>query len=400
MGRETSIKRAVPTISELLELEAEGRLPRRDDSYNGSEILDRQHRRKIDQDIKTGAFDRWQQRLPSLPKGYSWVEQHKDEAGGEGAVSPSRSVLTPDGSVISPEEVERHLFVSDRSYAGRNARVRERMLEGFRDATSRKDWGLDPENQESFNKFFGRGLLTHPANAIANIGAGLFDLATIPAEVGIATLSQSATEAQDALHLPTWKYGTSRPKDLWEAGGATREDWMEIAPVATAPLGGLATKVRPQSMLTRYQKDIKEALEAGRMLDEAEYLAQPYKGRWHHHFMTSAEIREAIEDGDTWAKAFGESKWNKWQPKDWSRLEFYKHHGRVDKDFHGARMRKGMEPFRIADFGVEKYGTLGRFWHGAPPRSRALMALPPIAIGGAALWEEINNEPKIPPERY
>lgn len=402
MGREKSINQAATRIFPMLARETGG-YPHSQDHFSGSDILDQQMLRRVDEDIEAATTGERRRVLPPLPERYTWLEYASIGADGKPRLQSAPRVLTPDGAVIPYEEVDEHAFVTDRSLGGRVARVWERGLEGVRDSTERHQWGLSPEKREWLNKVSDIGPVTRMVGDVAagvgHIGAGVGDVLNVPVQTLVGIYSQYATELQDMFRLPSWKYGTSRPDDLWEAGSDAYEEWMEKVPVATAPLTGFVGKTSPKSFLTKYDQDYAEALIATNSVKAAEILAGKYRGRSHHGLIRWPMIRDAKKSGRKWVVDLGESKWNKWDTTGWSRLDFVKEHDRVHRATITSRMPGGMPSANPRDFGVTKYGPVGRFWHGMPLKTRRWIAGPPAIGGGALLWREVIDEPKVPPER-
>lgn len=378
MGREKSIRDA----ARLLDGEA-----------GGSEILDRQMLRRIDEDVGRVIAGNPRTILPPLPKGYSWMANEGEQQG-----QSAQRVRAPDGSEISFDEISQHAFKTDRSTTGRYARIWGRGLEGLRDSTIRRHWGLSPENQNGLDKFFGNGLLTRPISAFANLAAYGADLLNVPAQTGAAAVSQYATELQDEQGLPSWKYGNSRPKDMWEAGSAAYEDWMEALPVMAAPLRGVVGRASPKLFLTKYDQDYAEALIATSSAKAAKILASPYRGDGHHGIITRAVEKRAKRDGKQWLVDISKSGWNKSDLSAESRLDFVKKHGRVHKNTVTSRMPGRLPSADPRDYGVKPYGPVGRFWYGIPLRTRSLIAVPSVIGSGVYLWDKVIDEPKVPTE--
>lgn len=402
MGREKSINQAATRIFPMLARETSG-YPHSQDHFSGSDILDQQMLRRVDEDIEAATTGERRRVLPPLPERYTWLEYESIGADGKPRLQSAPRVLTPDGAVIPYEEVDEHAFVTDRSLGGRVARVWERGLEGVRDSTERHQWGLSPEKREWLNKVSDIGPVTRMVGDVAagvgHIGAGVGDVLNVPVQTLVGIYSQYATELQDMFRLPSWKYGTSRPDDLWEAGSDAYEEWMEKVPVATAPLTGFVGKTSPKSFLTKYDQDYAEALIATKSAKAAKILAEPYGGDGHHGIIRRAVEKRAKKDGKQWLVKFSKSEWNKSDLSAKSRLDFVKAHRQVHKNNVTSRMPNGLRAANPRDYGVKPYGPVGRFWYGIPLRTRAVIAGPPVIGSGIQLRNEVIDEPKVPNER-
>lgn len=100
---------------------------------------------------------------------------------------------------------------------------------------------------------------------------------------------------------------------------------------------------------------------------QAEYLASPYEGMGHHFIPRRAGLPTAISD----------SPLNVLKPNGISRGEFYELHYKVDPYFYGTRLPNSVGgTWSGRSLGLEKYGSLGRAWYGAPTPLK-------VTVGGA-----------------
>jgi hypothetical protein len=113
----------------------------------------------------------------------------------------------------------------------------------------------------------------------------------------------------------------------------------------------------------------------------AQYLAEPYEGMGHHFFPRNAfkPIRLPRDLSD--------SVFNVLKPSGMSRGDFYELHYKVDPEFDGTGIasRGGGGGWSGKKLGLDRYGLLGRLWHGSPAPLHA--AVGSIGAAGSANYE-------------
>lgn len=120
--------------------------------------------------------------------------------------------------------------------------------------------------------------------------------------------------------------------------------------------------------------------------DVAAHLAEPYKGRGHHFGPRRLGL----------PPAYSESAFNVLNPEGISRGDHYELHYRVDPSFHAAPLppRLGGGSWRGQALGLEKYGPVGRIWHGSPGPLKARVG--GLAAGAGSMAHHSANRERRP----
>jgi hypothetical protein len=114
-----------------------------------------------------------------------------------------------------------------------------------------------------------------------------------------------------------------------------------------------------QQLGKRYD-EYKHFREQGFNARESKYLMQPYENakRAGHHFPISRALARE------WAipHSLRDSIFNVLKPRNISLGRFYELHYKVDPDFFGAALGRGMRPWSGTKIGLEKLEGLARLW--------------------------------------
>ncbi len=148
---------------------------------------------------------------------------------------------------------------------------------------------------------------------------------------------------------------------------------------------GDLTKKQRRTMAAEYKHFRKQ----GFSQKEARYLIEPYNNgkRMGHHFPISREMAKK------WGipKAIRDSRFNVLMPRGISIGSFYELHHRVDRSFHGAALRKGMQSWRAKKLGLERV-TGPRMWWEATPGALKWTVGGAAAAGGALTWWWVDDD--------
>jgi hypothetical protein len=130
-----------------------------------------------------------------------------------------------------------------------------------------------------------------------------------------------------------------------------------------------AAKIRGLSradLVTKY-------LSQGFSPEDAAYLAELYQGMGHHSAIPRRATLPKWMGGGPVPKSVLDGPFNVLAPPGISRGEMYELHYKVDRDFKGARLRKGGR-WVGSKLGLERDDPLQRIWHGTPTATKRGLA--------------------------
>jgi hypothetical protein len=209
----------------------------------------------------------------------------------------------------------------------------------------------------------GRGAMNYVKNGVANPASVASDLENKAHQLYVDT-DPSATPMADTFWGElgrNFALGQNQGERGWDLGSLL--------------FGGAASTALPKLGAATEAASAAKFLGQGFSPAQAQYLAEPYKGMGHHF------LPQAVAKDLGLPRAISDSPFNVLKPNGMNRGDFYALHYRVDPSFQSAKLpaNNGGGQWVGSRLGLEKYGRLGRFWHGSPAQLNAAAGL-----GGAA----------------
>lgn len=151
--------------------------------------------------------------------------------------------------------------------------------------------------------------------------------------------------------------------------------------VGSAVLGGPAAKAVKGLPRVSNVGNVDKYIAQGFSPKAASHLAAPYpqRGMGHHYIGRRFDLPESYSDG----------VFNVLKPENISRGDFYELHYKVDPLYYGSGVIRG-EGWSGKKLDLEKYGLMGRVWHGSPAALKARVG--GLGASGGALMYNPEEE--------
>jgi hypothetical protein len=237
-------------------------------------------------------------------------------------------------------------------------------------------------------------------------GKGMAHAAMHPIDTGKALASGAAHAIAHPISTATavahataseWQSG---PRGMGHVMGNVLTALAPIPGASAAKVGsGIVSKVGDVVASARGVKTLTgEAKFApqGFTKTQAEHLAAPYTGEGHHFPITQAAAKNlGVPD------AIKNHPLNVSKPEGMSQGDFYEHHYKVDPSFHGTKVPGGSQNWSGKTLGLEKYGPVGRAWHGTSDAAKsAAGAAAGTAPAAGAMAHAQSHQPPQPPPKH